>query len=410
MRQVPLHCHGFDTTLAQQRGPRLIACVTPSSSLASQWHAGLNHIVPVIYDSDLSTVLALQRAGVTNLIAAHAEQVGRKAKEAMHIGRAVVADPSLLESGDVLALEPHRRHAEVLMRQSDQHHTVFLTNRCNSRCLMCSQPPTDVDDSWRSDEAIEVIRHMAWSPQVIGFTGGEPLLLGSALRHVLMATADRHPKTLIEVLTNGRLAADGAYAKDLFAGLPRKFCWMVPLYGHAPFLHDHVVQAQGAFDETLQGLLNLQRHAQLIQLRVVLIRPVLEILSSLADFIALNLPFVREVALMGCEPVGLALANREDCEVDLGEWQDEIRAAVRRLQRGAVPVVLMNTPLCGLSPDLWPLAHRSISDWKNTYAPACEPCQVKRECCGLFAWHERGWAPNVLHPVRRPFHQSETTA
>lgn len=405
MRQVPLQYLGFDSPsrLSRFHGPRLIACVTPAGSLASQWQPDLNYIVPVRGDGDRATVLAIQRAGVTNLIAA------RLTDEGMLTGPVLAVDPSLLESGDVVALEPHRRHAEVLMRESDQHHTVFLTNRCNSRCLMCSQPPTDVDDAWRAQEAIEVIQHMAWSPPVIGFTGGEPLLLGAALRHVLTATADRHPHASIEVLTNGRLASDEAYARELLAGLPRRFCWMVPLYGHAPFLHDHVVQAQGAFDETLLGLLNLQRHAQLVQLRVVLIRPVLEILPALADFIARNLPFVREVALMGCEPVGYALANRDDCEVDLGEWQKELTAAVRRLQRGAVPVVLMNTPLCGLSPELWPFAHRSISDWKNTYAPACEPCQVKRDCCGLFAWHERGWPPNVLNPVLRQFRQAETT-
>ena len=405
MRQVPLHYHGFDSPSwsSRSRGPRVIAYVTPAGSLASKWQPNLNYIVPVMGDSDRITMQALQRAGVTNLIAAQLTIDG------ILKGPVLAVDPSMLESGDVVALEPHRRHAEVLMRESDQHHTVFLTNRCNSRCLMCSQPPADVDDAWRAQEAIEIIQHMTWSPPVIGFTGGEPLLLGAALRHVLAATVDRHPHASIEVLTNGRLASDGAYSRDLLAGLPRRLCWMVPLYGHAPFLHDHVVQAQGAFDETMLGLLNLQRHAQLVQLRVVLIRPVLEILPALADFIARNLPFVREVALMGCEPVGFALAHRDDCEVDLCDWQKELSAAVRRLQRGAVPVILMNTPLCGLPPELWPFAHRSISDWKNTYSPACESCQVKRDCCGMFAWHERGWTPNVLKPVLHQFHQAETT-
>ena len=404
MRQVPLQCHAFDSTSgsSRQRGPRLIGCVTPASSLASQWQPGLNHIVPVNTESDRATVLALHRAGITNLISAQATA------DASPTGRVVVVDPTLLEPRDVVALEPHRRHAEVLMRESDQHHTVFLTNRCNSRCVMCSQPPTDVNDDWRSHEAIEVIEHMTWSPPVIGFTGGEPLLLKTQLRQVLVATANRHAQSRIDVLTNGRLAADDALSKKLFTGLPRRICWMVPLYGHAPFLHDYVVQAQGAFDETLRGLLNLQRHAQLIQIRVVLIRPVLEILPALADFIALNLPFVREVSLMGCEPVGFALSNRTDCQVDLGDWQQELKASVRRLQRGAIPVILMNTPLCGLSPELWPFAHRSISDWKNTYAPACESCQVKRDCCGLFAWHERGWTPNVLKPVVHQIRQAET--
>lgn len=406
MRQVPLQCHGFGDADRNTRstGPRLITCVTPVVDLAKKWQPDLNHLVPATSNSDLTSIRALQRAGVDNLIPVF-ETVAP-----LMGGPAVVAAPGVLEAGDVVAVNPMRRRSEVLMRATDQHHTVFLTNRCNSRCVMCSQPPTEANDDWRVNEALDLLRHMTWSPPVIGFSGGEPMLLGEALRTVLMATADRHSKSRIEVLTNGRLAADEAFAKQLFAGLPTGFCWMVPLYGHASFLHDYVVQDEGAFDETLCGLLNLQRHGQPVQLRIVLIRPVLEILPALADFIARNLPFVREVALMGCEPIGFALAHREDCEVDLMDWQDELQTAVRRLERGAVPVILMNTPLCALRPELWQYTHRSISDWKRTFAPACEQCEVKNDCCGLFAWHEHGWKPTVIGPVTAKARQQETAS
>ena len=407
MRQVPMQYLGFDAQpdWSGFAGNRLVACVIPAGNLASMWQPDLNHLVTVINEADLSAVRALQLAGISNLIpVVPTDEPKWRDLE----GRLAIAAPGALQAGDVVALDPTRRHAEVLMRNTDQHHTVFLTNRCNSRCVMCSQPPTEDDDSWRVQEALALLRHMNWSPPVIGFTGGEPLLLGEGLRTVLTATADRFADSRIEVLTNGRLAADDAFARRLFAGLPSRFCWMVPLYGHAPFLHDFVVQVEGAFDETLCGLLNLQRYQQPVQLRVVLIRPVLEILPALADFIARNLPFVREVALMGCEPIGFALAHRADCEVDLMDWQTELRAAVRRLTRGAVPVILMNTPLCGLDQELWPYAHRSISDWKKTYAPACEPCGVKNKCCGLFAWHGRGWTPTVIQALPASIRQQET--
>jgi His-Xaa-Ser system radical SAM maturase HxsC len=268
---------------------------------------------------------------------------------------------------------------------------------------MCSQPPTSEDDGWRADEAIALARQMTWSPAVFGFTGGEPLMLGDRLRSVLLAFAEHHPNAKLEVLTNGRLAKDALFTSQMLSSLPPRMCWMVPLYGHAPFLHDYVVQSEGAFSETILGLLNLQRHRQPVQLRIVLIRPVLEVLPVLAEFIALNLPFVREVALMGCEPVGYALANRAECEVDLMDWQRELRAAVRRLQRGDVPVILMNTPLCALDQDLWPYAHRSISDWKHVYADSCTSCAVRDDCCGLFAWHERGWQPTRIRPIRADY-------
>jgi len=99
----------------------------------------------------------------------------------------------------------------------------------------------------------------------------------------------------------------------------------VPLYGHADFLHDFVVQAPCAYEQTIAGVLNLQACQQPVQLRIVLIQPVLlEILPELCTFIGRNQPFFREVVLMVCEPIGFALANRELCEVDLVDWHSTL--------------------------------------------------------------------------------------
>jgi His-Xaa-Ser system radical SAM maturase HxsC len=190
-----------------------------------------------------------------------------------------------LEDGDVVV--PHAAKGEVLvlLRESDTHHALFMTNRCNSRCLMCSQPPTSADDSWLVEEAIAALRHLRRSPDVLGLTGGEPLLLGLGLRRVLDAAAQHHPTTRVEVLTNGRLFATAQIGEQILAGLAQPVRWLVPLYGHADFVHDFVVQAHGAFDETLAGLLALQAHGQEVQLRVVLIEPVLQVLPELAGFV-----------------------------------------------------------------------------------------------------------------------------
>jgi His-Xaa-Ser system radical SAM maturase HxsC len=280
------------------------------------------------------------------------------------------------------------------------HHTVFMTNRCNSHCLMCSQPPTPHDDSWLIEEAKQIAMHIRRPPPVLGFTGGEPLLLGQTLREVIETFASELPDTRFEVLTNGRGFSNRELAATLLTALPARVSWMVPLYGHADFLHDHVVQSEGAFDETIDGLLTLHAFRQPIQLRIVLIEPVLRALPELCTFIARNLPFVREVALMGCEPVGYALANRTVCEVNLADWRNTLAQAVRCLTRADVPPVLMNVPLCALEANLRQFAHRSISDWKQVYAPECESCQMRKDCCGLFASTVRGWRPAVIQPIR----------
>ncbi|QPF75868.1 His-Xaa-Ser system radical SAM maturase HxsC [Roseateles sp. DAIF2] len=307
-----------------------------------------------------------------------------------------------IENGDVVAVRSDKPELMVLFRESDLHHALLLTNRCNSYCLMCSQPPTPQLDPWLMEEALAVVHHIRCSPVSLGLSGGEPLLLGaSELRRLIALVAERHPSTRIDLLSNGRLLGQPSLAHTLLHRLEARLSWLVPLYGHADFLHDYVVQSPGAFDETLAGLLELQRHGQSIQLRIVLIAPVLESLPEICRFIARNLPFVSEVALMAAEPIGLALANRQLCEVDLAKWGDVLVESCQALRRGRVPFVFMNAPLCALPMDLWPAASRSISDWKQVYASECELCEVKARCCGLFAWHERGWQPTKIKPIRR---------
>lgn len=386
MRQVETSCIGFPD--------RTLATVVELGAIPGSWDPNLHYLVKVGEVTTAKAISRLRQSGVTNVTPLVPLGADVGAWE-----RSVASSLDRIEIGDVLALDSARRHAEVLMRPSDHHHTVFLTNRCNSRCLMCSQPPTPQDDGWRVGEAMRLARQMHFSPTVLGFTGGEPLLLGDMLRTVLDSFHSVHPHTQLEVLTNGRLASNDTLAEKSLRGLGHHVSWMVPLYGHAPFLHDYVVQAKGAFDETIGGLLNLQRWSQHIQLRVVLIEPVLRYLPDLCDFIALNLPFVREVALMACEPVGYALVNAGECAVDLAAWKPQMRSAVRRLARAELRVILMNTPLCSIDEALWPYAHQSISDWKQTYAPACTRCSVREQCCGLFAWHARGWTPAPIRPI-----------
>ena len=305
-------------------------------------------------------------------------------------------ESSEIEPGDVIWPRTGLDIVDVAFRSSDRHHTLFLTNRCNSNCLMCSQPPTREDDGWLVDQAMDTLRHILKSPESIGITGGEPLLVGTRLRTLIDEIGRRHPSTRIELLTNGRLLSNSAIEATLLDGLEAKVAWLVPLYGHAQVLHDFVVQSPGAFEETLEGILRLQQRKQCIQLRIVLIKPVLEHLEEICEFIGRNLPFVREVALMACEPIGFALANREICETDLKEWWSALIGATNILARHNVRYLFMNAPLCSLPHSLWGAAQQSISDWKQVYASECEQCSMKSSCGGLFAWYARGWKPTKI--------------
>lgn len=358
--------------------------VVTVQALSSEWEDGLRLLALLSSAEDKQAVERLRLAGLTNI---------------------AWVESTALEVGDVLVPQAAKADGIVLFRESDTHHSLLLTNRCNSYCIMCSQPPTKNNDSWLVNEALDVIRHIRVSPATLGLSGGEPLLLGNDLRTILDALSTHHPDTHVEVLTNGRLLGDSDVGPNLLNGLTAKVTWLVPLYGHADFVHDFVVQTPGAFEETLSGLLTLREFQQSIQLRIVLVQPVLQVLPELCAYIGRNLPFVREVALMACEPIGFALANRTHCEVDLLEWTDAIEQSAKTLRRHQIPFVFMNTPLCALPAALWQNAHKSISDWKQVYAEECASCSVKNQCSGLFAWHEQGWKPTKIRAIVKETHE-----
>jgi hypothetical protein len=49
--------------------------------------------------------------------------------------------------GDVVVLEGRQGFVRSLYRPNEHHHSLFVTERCSSNCLMCSQPPKDKDDT-----------------------------------------------------------------------------------------------------------------------------------------------------------------------------------------------------------------------------------------------------------------------
>jgi His-Xaa-Ser system radical SAM maturase HxsC len=158
----------------------------------------------------------------------------------------------------------------------------------------------------------------------------------------------------------------------------------IPIYGAEPARHDYVVQAEGAFNETVRGILNLAQAGARIEIRVVVHQQTALALPEIAEFIARNIPFVDQVALMGLEMIGLARANIPALWIDPTEYANELVEAVTLLDRSRIHTMIYNHQLCLIPRSMWPYAVRSISDWKNEYHPECEACAVRDDCGGFF--------------------------
>lgn len=292
-----------------------------------------------------------------------------------------------LRDGDIVVLEGGTGLVRSLYRPYEMHHHLFVTERCNSNCLMCSQPPKDRDDvDALTERNLELINLIATFPPYLTITGGEPTLLGDNLFLLINRLKEVMPATELHMLTNGRSFAWPDYARRFAEVQHPNISLGIPLYSDVAGMHDYVVQAKGAFDQTVTGFHQAARYGIRLEVRVVLHRLTIPRLAKLVEYIYRNLTFVEHIALMGLEYTGYTPRNIEELWIDPYDYQDELEDAVRFLALRNMAVSIYNHQLCVLKPSLWRYARKSISDWKALYLPECEQCDARPDCGGLFQW------------------------
>jgi His-Xaa-Ser system radical SAM maturase HxsC len=289
-----------------------------------------------------------------------------------------------LSDGDIIGFHPESNRFRTLYRRTSGHNSFLVTDRCNHYCLMCSQPPKDIDDRWILGEIKAALPLIDKETLSLGFTGGEPLLDWREFIDVLAICRDELPNTAIHVLSNGRAfvhdevvaAWTGVRHPNLTVG--------IPIYAAIDHIHDHVVQARGAFDETVLGVLKLKDKGQRVEIRTVLHALTAPRIVETCKWFARNLPFVDHVALMGLENTGFAIANADELWIDPIDYQSELAISVDLLVSANMNVSVYNLQRCILDRSIWPYAPRSISDWKNGYVAKCDHCIEKDRCSGFF--------------------------
>jgi His-Xaa-Ser system radical SAM maturase HxsC len=288
-----------------------------------------------------------------------------------------------LASGDVVHINQDG-FVRTVFRKDSPHNFILATDQCNSYCLMCSQPPKQVNDFDRISEHLRLIDLIDPETRELGITGGEPTLFKDDFLRLIEYCKIKLPGTALHVLTNGRLFYYRELARKLGEIEHPDLMLGIPLYSDVDSEHDYIVQARGAFEEAVLGLQNLARYNVPIEIRVVLHLQSYRRLPKLAEYIARNFPFASHVALMGLEMFGFVNANLNDLWIDPKDYQPELKEATEVLFLSGMNVSIYNHQLCILDHSLWPFARKSISDWKNIYLDICNECTVRQDCGGLF--------------------------
>lgn len=290
-----------------------------------------------------------------------------------------------LENGEILYVLPNG-NARTIFSPSSLDNTLFVTEQCNNRCLMCSQPPTlknDINHFFRLNT--QLLKLISSDTSCLGITGGEPTLLGSRLLELIRLAFKKNPELSLHMLSNGRAFADKVYAYSFAEFTGKDFMIGIPLHSDFELDHDRISGVKGAYNQTLLGIYNLALFDIKIELRIVLNKINYKRLPQIANFIYRNLPFVSHVAFMGLEYTGLTLKNSSQIWINPTDYIDYLEKAVLELADWDIRTSIYNLPLCLLRPSMFPYSRQSISDWKECYMKQCDICKLKGECGGLFS-------------------------
>ena len=288
-----------------------------------------------------------------------------------------------LGEGDILGLEPDGR-INLLWDAAARDHAIFLTDQCNSRCIICPQKPEPQPRRY-AETALKVLSLLRTdAPPSFGVTGGEP-------------TTDWEGLAAVQLLTNGRRFSDFEATAKLMRSCPSRTLFCIPLYADNDIEHDAITAVEGSFAETIAGIHHLVRHQCHVEIRIVLVRQNVARLEDFSHFLFWNLPFAVHIAFMAMETSGLAANNLDRIWVEPKEYASSLERAVVFLHRRRMNTSIYNIPLCLLPERLRPFARDSISSWKKTFLPVCRECGAASSCAGFFATSSK--TPSSISPL-----------
>lgn len=307
------------------------------------------------------------------------------------------SDLERLHESDIVAVSPSGEVFLLWENESNQN-LLFLTDFCNSRCIMCPQEQCYAPKNYY-DEAIKILDLVQKTPNNLCLSGGEPTFLSDEYLNVVNVIKKKFPSVYLQILTNGKKFSDFEFTKKCVLASPKKTSYAIPLYSANSRLHDYIVGAKGSFSNSIKGIYNLYKFKQEIEIRIVITKNNFHDLSNLAHFVYWNLPFVHHIAFMGMETHGCAQENLEEIWIEPSEYISLLEEAVSFLNARLMNVSIYNLPHCLLSPRLYKYARDSISEWKKGYLPECLECYFNESCAGVFTTSCK--IPSGIHSIKK---------
>ena len=268
---------------------------------------------------------------------------------------------------------------------------IPVWNRCNNRCVMCSNPPDYAEFGKYDLESLKArVARIRPDETHLYLTGGEPTLNPDILP-LLSYIRARLPRTRILMDTNGRMFSYKAFAAKCAAAGNIEF--QISICGHNAAAHDGVTRTPGSFAQAVSGMhnmLELVPAGVAVEIRFVLTRLSIANMEKVYKFAETELKGIKSLVFIFMEMEGHAGVNLKATGLtytaarpSLEKFFAALAARKGAAARPGFELKLYHFPLCALPAPLWPYAWRTLPAKELAFPKACAGCAVKKYCMGV---------------------------
>ena len=273
-----------------------------------------------------------------------------------------------------------------IYKATSRDNSLVVTTQCNCNCIMCPSPEASRKDgfAYSIKQICEIVNYIPEDAPHLTITGGEPTLLREGF-FTLMDRLNKHlPNTDLLYLTNARAFSNKRYAKCFNVLASNLTRIAIPFHASNAYLHDHITQVQGSFEQILTACHYLAESKAQLEIRLVLSQLNIDDINNLVEFLIRKIPRITCVNYIALEMSGSAFMNRNVVWLDYRRAFQEIKGSLLKLVTAGIDVNLYNFPLCAIEKGYRSIARASISDYKVRYSPECDECGIKEICGGQF--------------------------
>lgn len=292
---------------------------------------------------------------------------------------------------------------------------ISLWNKCNNRCIMCTNPkeysfsnPVGNYDIKTQIKKINLylngIEDVYYSNKdrkdYINITGGEPTIHPHFF-YIIKYLSEKIKNLPITILSNGRKFADEKFTKKFSNISDERFTVAVSFHSYKKETFEKITRVKNSFEQTLNGITNLSKYFKgNIEIRTVVHKLNIKDLENTMWFIKDLLLTHKKwyYVVIHYEIEGMGEYNKERIKLKLKESSEIIEKIDIRLLE-MINVRLYHFPLCVLNRRLRRYSWITLPKEEVVFTTKCQGCNLRKRCVGLMKRYYELYGDSELKKV-----------